>query len=33
VPMGMNPALFDKYIQDDVAKWAPVIRAANIKMD
>ena len=33
VPMVMNPAVFDKYIQDDVAKWAQVIRAANIKMD
>jgi len=25
--------VFDKYIQDDVAKWAQVIRTANIKMD
>ena len=33
VSMVMNPAVFDKYIQDDVAKWAQVIRAANIKMD
>ena len=33
VPMVMNPAVFDKYIQDDVAKWAQVIRAANIKID
>ena len=33
VPMVMNPAVFDKYIQDDVAKWAQVIRTANIKMD
>lgn len=33
VPMVMNPAVFDKYIQDDVAKWAQVIRVANIKMD
>jgi tripartite-type tricarboxylate transporter receptor subunit TctC len=33
VPMVMNPPVFDKYIQDDVAKWAQVIRAANIKMD
>ena len=31
--MVMNPAVFDKYIQDDVAKWAQVIRTANIKMD
>jgi tripartite-type tricarboxylate transporter receptor subunit TctC len=33
VPMVMNPTVFDKYIQDDVTKWAQVIRAANIKMD
>jgi len=33
VPMVMNPAVFDKHIQDDVAKWAQVIRTANIKMD
>ncbi|AMO22888.1 MFS transporter [Ramlibacter tataouinensis] len=31
--MVMNPAQFDKYIQDDIAKWARVIRAANIKAD
>jgi hypothetical protein len=29
----MNPPVFDKHIQNDVAKWAQVIRAANIKMD
>ena len=33
VPMVMSPTVFDKYIQDDVTKWAQVIRAANIKMD
>ena len=33
VPMVMNPAVFDKHIQDDVAKWAQVIRTANIKLD
>jgi len=29
----MNPAVFEKYVQDDVAKWARVIKSANIKMD
>ena len=33
VPLVMNPAGFDKYVQDDVAKWARVIKSANIKMD
>jgi tripartite-type tricarboxylate transporter receptor subunit TctC len=33
VPLVMNPAAFDKYVQDDVAKWARVIKSANIKMD
>jgi tripartite-type tricarboxylate transporter receptor subunit TctC len=32
-PLVMTPAVFDKYIQDDVAKWARVIRTANIKAD
>ena len=32
-PLVMNPAVFDKYVQDDVAKWARVIKSANIKMD
>jgi len=32
-PMAMNPAEFDKYIQADIAKWARVIKAANIKAD
>ena len=31
--MVMNPAAFDKYMQDDIAKWGKVIRAANIKAD
>jgi tripartite-type tricarboxylate transporter receptor subunit TctC len=33
VPLVMNAASFDKYLQDDVAKWAQVIRSANIKLD
>jgi tripartite-type tricarboxylate transporter receptor subunit TctC len=33
VPLVMNPQAFDKYVQDDIQKWAKVIRAANIKAD
>jgi tripartite-type tricarboxylate transporter receptor subunit TctC len=29
----MSPAAFDKYMQDDIAKWARVIQSANIKAD
>ncbi|MBC5763259.1 tripartite tricarboxylate transporter substrate binding protein [Ramlibacter albus] len=29
--MVMTPAVFDKYIQDDIAKWEKVIKSANIK--
>jgi tripartite-type tricarboxylate transporter receptor subunit TctC len=32
-PMVMAPAAFDKYIQDDIAKWAKVITTAHIKAD
>ena len=32
-PMVMSPAVFDKYIQDDIAKWARVIKSANIKAE
>ncbi|AEG94592.1 tripartite tricarboxylate transporter substrate binding protein [Ramlibacter tataouinensis] len=32
-PLVMDAAAFDRYIQDDIAKWARVIRAANIKAD
>jgi tripartite-type tricarboxylate transporter receptor subunit TctC len=31
--MVMSPAAFDKYIQDDIAKWARVIKSANIKAE
>ena len=31
--MVMNPSVFDKYVQDDIAKWAKVIQAANIKAE
>jgi tripartite-type tricarboxylate transporter receptor subunit TctC len=33
VPMVMNPAAFTKYLNDDIAKWAGVIKSANIKLD
>ena len=32
-PLVMNPAVFEKYLQDDIAKWAGVIKSANIKLD
>ena len=32
-PMVMTPAVFDRYIQDDIAKWAGVIKSANIKAE
>ena len=32
-PLVMNPAAFEKYLQDDIAKWAGVIKSANIKLD
>lgn len=32
VPMLMNPVQFDKYLNEDIAKWAYVIKSANIKM-
>ena len=33
VPMVMTPVAFDKYMQDDIAKWSRVIKTANIKVD
>ena len=33
VPMVMTPEAFDKYARDDIAKWAGVIKSANIKVD
>ncbi|MCG2594930.1 tripartite tricarboxylate transporter substrate binding protein [Ramlibacter sp. XY19] len=32
-PLVMNPQAFDKYVQDDIAKWAKVIQTAHIKAD
>jgi len=33
VPMVMNPAAFTRYLNEDIAKWAGVIKSANIKLD
>jgi tripartite-type tricarboxylate transporter receptor subunit TctC len=33
VPLLMNPAQFDKYLNEDIAKWAQVIKSANITLD
>jgi tripartite-type tricarboxylate transporter receptor subunit TctC len=33
VPLVMNPQAFDKYIHDDIQKWAKVIKTAGIKAD
>ncbi|HUR89765.1 MAG TPA: tripartite tricarboxylate transporter substrate binding protein [Ramlibacter sp.] len=32
-PMVMTPAQFEKYINDDIAKWSRVIKSANIKAE
>jgi len=31
VPMVMSPAEFDKYLRDDIEKWAKVVQASGIK--
>jgi tripartite-type tricarboxylate transporter receptor subunit TctC len=33
VPMAMSPDAFDRYMHEDIAKWAKVIKSANIKVD
>ncbi len=33
VPMTMTPEEFDRYLRDDIAKWANVVRVARIKVD
>ncbi len=32
-PMAMTPGEFEKYLNDDIAKWAKVIQSAGIKVD
>lgn len=33
MPMVMNPAQFEKYLNDDIAKWTHVIKTAGIQLD
>lgn len=33
VPMSMSPAEFDQFLTADIAKWATIVKAANIKPD
>jgi tripartite-type tricarboxylate transporter receptor subunit TctC len=32
-PVGNTPAEFTRFLQDEVAKWAKVIKDANVKID
>jgi len=32
-PLLMSPEAFDKYLREDIAKWARVIQSAGIKAD
>jgi tripartite-type tricarboxylate transporter receptor subunit TctC len=32
-PVGNAPGEFGKFVQDEIAKWAGVVRAANVKLD
>ena len=32
-PLVMSPQAFDKFLQDDIAKWSTVIKSAGIRMD
>ena len=31
--MSMNPAEFEKYLNDDIAKWAKVVKASGARAD
>ena len=33
VPMVMSPTQFEKYLNDDIAKWTTVIKTAGIHLD
>jgi len=33
VPMAMSPEEFERYLRDDIAKWANVVKVAKIKVD
>jgi len=32
-PVGNSPAEFAKFVQDEIAKWAGVIRSANVRLE
>ena len=32
-PLSMNPAEFEKYLNDDIAKWAKVVKASGARAD
>ena len=32
-PMSMNAAEFEKYLNDDIAKWAKVVKASGARAD
>ena len=32
-PVGNSPEQFSQFLRDEVAKWAKVIRAANVKIE
>ncbi len=33
VPMGMTPAEFDRFLREDIVKWAAVVKATGMKVD
>ena len=33
VPMGMSPEQFDKFLREDIAKWAAVVKATGMRVD
>ena len=33
VPMAMTPDQFDKFLREDIAKWAPIVRATGMKVE
>ena len=33
IPMPMSPAEFGKFVADDTAKWAKVVKAANLSVE
>ena len=33
VPMGMTPAAFDRFLREDIVKWAKLVKASGMKVD